>query len=648
MAEHPIAQTRRRRGDYVVCLTADRARADLDARVHDVRQSAPDAAAVIACREPEREIDAAAPADVVIVDAGCTLTSGWLARLREAAYSDSRAATASAIVAAEPAEQLASLAANVAGGSLHLRPDLAEPGAQCAYIRRDALELAGPVGAGFARRCIASGLTHVLADDVLIGGARDWPASAAHPRSAPLARALGRVRRARRGLNVIVDAGIVAAPISGTNVHVLELIAALARADGVRVAAIVPDNAGPDARASLAAAGDVHVLSPEQARQMPPHSFDVAHRPYQVASAGDLTLLGELAERVVITQQDLIGYSNPAYFPTAEAWESYRRLTRGVLAVADRVLFFSAHARAEALADELAEPGRARVVAIGVDHRVVAGSGPPTPPAAAAPLGDAEIMLCLGVDYRHKNRLFALEVMRRLRVDHGWAGRLALAGPSVPDGSSREDEARLLAADPELASAVVDCGMVSDAEREWLYGRARLVIYPTVYEGFGLVPFEAAAHGAPCLWAPVTSLTELLPAEAAGIVPWDSDLTAQRALALLTDEAERAHNVATIAAAGAGFTWDATAAALIDEYEQTCDQPATPASEGERRVGRISDAFSEDAVRLVGPGGALAPELHRPLLALANRPRLIGPVSWAVKLGYRTAHRVRLRKPRGR
>lgn len=488
----------------------------------------------------------------------------------------------------------------------------------------------------------------MLADDVLIGGARDWPESATRPGSGPLARALGRVKRARWGLTVIVDAGILAAPTSGTHVHVLELIAALARADGVRVSAIVPDQAGPDARASLAAAGDVQVLSPEQARQIPRHSFDVAHRPYQVSSAGELTLLSALAERVVITQQDLIGYSNPAYFPTAQAWELYQRLTRGVLAVADRVLFFSAHARDEALAEELVEPARASVVPIGVDHRVMAGGGPPTAPAAVASVGDAEIILCLSVDYRHKNRLFALEVVRRLRRDHGWGGRLALAGPPVPDGSSREDEARLLAADPELARAVVDCGAVSDAEREWLYAHARLVIYPTVYEGFGLIPFEAAAHSVPCLWAPVTSLTELLPAEAAGIVPWDSELTAARALALLTDERERERNLATIAAAGAGLTWDATAATLIHEYEQTCEQPATSATEGERGLGRINDALSEDAVRLVGPGGALAPELQRPLLALANRPRLIGPVSWAVKLGYRMAHRVRLGRQRGR
>ena len=43
-----------------------------------------------------------------------------------------------------------------------------------------------------------------------------------------------------------------------------------------------------------------------------------------------------------------------------------------------------------------------------------------------------------------------------------------------------------------------------------------------------LVPFEAADHGVPCLWAQGTSLSEVLPDEAAGITPWDAEPSADR------------------------------------------------------------------------------------------------------------------------
>ena len=65
---------------------------------------------------------------------------------------------------------------------------------------------------------------------------------------------------------------------------------------------------------------------------------------------------------------------------------------------------------------------------------------------------------------------------------------------------------RRLAGRPHLAERVVDLPAVSEVEKRWLYGRTAAVLYPSLYEGFGLVPFEAADYGVPCLWAPVTAM----------------------------------------------------------------------------------------------------------------------------------------------
>ena len=84
--------------------------------------------------------------------------------------------------------------------------------------------------------------------------------------------------------------------------------------------------------------------------------------------------------------------------------------------------------------------------------------------------------------------------------------------------------------------AVLDLGAVTEAEKDWLFERCDLVVYPSVLEGFGLVPFEAAAHRVPCLWAPGSSLSELLPDEAAGIVPGTTSQSAAHARALIQDQ----------------------------------------------------------------------------------------------------------------
>ena len=40
---------------------------------------------------------------------------------------------------------------------------------------------------------------------------------------------------------------------------------------------------------------------------------------------------------------------------------------------------------------------------------------------------------------------------------------------------------------------------VEPAERNWLLANAACVLYPTSAEGFGLLPFEAASFGTPCV-----------------------------------------------------------------------------------------------------------------------------------------------------
>ena len=54
---------------------------------------------------------------------------------------------------------------------------------------------------------------------------------------------------------------------------------------------------------------------------------------------------------------------------------------------------------------------------------------------------------------------------------------------------------------------------MTDSELSWLYRHAALVLFPTLYEGFGLVPFEAAAAGTPCVERLAAQLVRYLPSE---------------------------------------------------------------------------------------------------------------------------------------
>jgi GT2 family glycosyltransferase/glycosyltransferase involved in cell wall biosynthesis len=633
---------------------------------------------------------AASPADVIVLNSDCVVAAGWLEGLRRAAYSDELVATASALtnhgtILSVPErnhplpglpqdKDLTRAAEAVRAQSLRLYPRLPTAIGHCMYVRRHALELVGNFdeqfspGYGeevdFSQRCLLHGLVHVAADDVLVlhhargslgeDGERN-PVQAEHeriiearypyyPRAqtaasesplGPLPRALGSARRAIRGFTATIDARCLGPVVTGTQIHTLEVIRALNRTGRLRIRVIVPPDLGAHARGALAAMPDVELI-PHTDVHPAMHKSDIAHRPYQVSDPNDLVILRCAGERVVITHQDLIAYRNPGYFAGYPNWERYQRLTREALALADTALFFSHHAAGDAVREDLVDLARVRVVYIGVDHADAAPPDVATPPEGVRQLGDRPMLLCLGTDFRHKNRLFAIRLLEALRGDHGWDGMLVLAGPRVNHGSSVGEEAAFLLERPELARFVLTLPAVSEGEKSWLLERCSAVLYPTTYEGFGLMPFEAAASGRPCLFASHTALAETLPVELATLVPWDPRESAKRVHDLLSTPGATAEQVRAIRQAGKRFTWQSAGESTVEAYLMAAASPGRDATrlateavklelqreESERKYNELWGALTEDSRTLLAPDSALTPETTHSLVAIVNRPLL--------------------------
>jgi glycosyltransferase involved in cell wall biosynthesis len=637
-------------------------------------------------------LDACGEADAVLLSSHAVVFDGWFERLRDAGRSDTTVGTASALgnnagllSVGEPHEPLPAnaslerLSLEIAQRSPRARPRTPAADGHCIWISRSALELAGPLDTAFAslraavidfsQRSLLQGLVNVAADDVFVasvmpglsahGGplaigddrpllVRRYPylpgALEAGTPLLPLLRSTSVARSLLRRLSVTIDARIVRGSFSGAQAETLELIEMLDSSDAADVRVLLDPAINRDALAVLDRMPRVQRLyigdvGPDVERTA------VVHRPYQVSSVGDLELLPQLGERIVITHLDLIAFHNPGYFASFEGWQQYRRVTRQSLAMADRVIFLSEHAVNDAIREGVVDRDRTLVMPMAVNRR------PATVPEARRPreAPDGRFLLCIGNDFRHKNRLFALKLLTELRA-LGWDGRLVLAGTHVEHGSSRGDEAAYIAVHPELADAVVELPAVAEAEKQWLYARAAAVVYATTYEGFGLIPFEAARAGTLCLYAPQASLAETLPPEAAAIVQWDAVASAENALALLRDEAERRRHVELVSEAAARMEdWDSFQSMLLEVYEQAARAPfreaAALAAEAQIREGELARwiGLEENMGALVGPDAYLPQDVQRALLAVATRKRLRRPLFALLRLLYRIGYRARQR-----
>jgi glycosyltransferase involved in cell wall biosynthesis len=681
--------------------------------------------------------DRTSPADVVVVGSDCVVTAGWYDAMTIAANHSTLVATVSVFTNdgtilslpnrnnPQPALpqniDLDRAAQAIRSTSVRIHPQLPAIAGGCFYVKRAALDLVGPFDVAFSpgygekedfsQRCVLHGLVHVVADDGFVlrkgagpssdDGATD-PIKEQHDRMVrvrypyydkwvhqfssgvvtPFARAIGAAQRALTGLTVSIDGRCLTPTLTGTQLHTLEVIAGLAREGGPRLRVAVPHDLGDYAKAVLADVPNVELLPAHEVTEAIERD-DVVHRPFQVSSEDDLSFLLSLGERIVVTYQDLIGFNNPGYFSSFEEWQAHRRLTRHALSLADRVVFFSRATAEEAINEELVERDRADVVYIGTDHALEGIPAVEEPPITTTKLGELPFLLCLGADFVHKNRPFALRVLSALRERHGWTGGLVFAGPHVPVGSSASEEASFLALHPELADLVIDVAAVDEGEKRWLLGNAALMLYPSVHEGFGLVPFEAADAGLVCAFAAQTATAELLPRSLALIEQWDPRLTADRIAPYLTSESLRSEHAAAVRATAAKLTWTRTARGLIDVYAAAACSRASEArklveafvderrdlektrgaldatrdalesaqveleqqrrdfSDLETDYRGMREVFDQTAEELVGPNGVIPPDLRRPLLAIGHRRALRAPAFGMLRGLYRTGYRIR-------
>ena len=372
-----------------------------------------------------------------------------------------------------------------------------------------------------------------------------------------------------RRLRVGLDGRALASPAGGVRRYVRELVAALQRLDlPLDLIALGGQDgwpAGVERRAEPAHPptnlGWTAVGLWRAARAA---RLDVYHAPAYTAPPAGI-------HPIVLTIHDVSYERHPEWYPHRR--DPIRRwFYRASARAATIVLTDSEFSQREIAAAYDLPLERIRVVPLGVSSHFTPHAEPNTPvhprtaphPSHLSHLPHDTFLLHVGDIHPRRNLDVALEAVVTLRATVPELADVTLVLVGTDRGEVTRLSERAARAGHPAALQVV--GPVDDAALVAWYRRAAALVYPSLYEGFGLPMLEAMATGTPVIAADASTAGEVT-GDAAVLVPaTDARAWAEAIRGVLLDVGRRAELGHRGLSRAALFTWERTARATWQAY----------------------------------------------------------------------------------
>ena len=363
-----------------------------------------------------------------------------------------------------------------------------------------------------------------------------------------------------KGMRILLDYRAALRARTGVGEYVHALIRAYARTWPDRVALFTSSwKDRPDA--GLAAALGVEVVD----RRVPVRLLNLLwHRaewppiellagPVDVAHSAHPLLLPARHAAQVVMVHDLFFLAHPER-TQAEVRRDYPALAGPHVRRADAVITPTHHTKALTAETFGVAPERIYVCPPGAPVWRTLGTTPHVPADG--------VILFVGTLEPRKNIGVLLDAYARLVTRYPAAPALVLAGGATADAAPWL--ARLH--EPPLAGRARHLGYVSHAEREALYASARVLVLPSLDEGFGLPALEAMSAGIPVVVARRGALPEVVGDAGVLVDPTQPDELADALERLVRDDRHALSRADAGLARARAFTWDLAAATLHTAY----------------------------------------------------------------------------------
>ncbi|MHC5796900.1 glycosyltransferase [Lacisediminihabitans sp. FW035] len=301
--------------------------------------------------------------------------------------------------------------------------------------------------------------------------------------------------------------------------------------------------------------------------------YDVIHAHYWLSGLATLPVALELGLPFVQSFHTLAAMKNAALAPGQEPEPERRLRTEMYLANQASAVVAGSSAEVTSLIDDVRAPAdRVWVIPPGVDVNLF------TPARAGA--ADARVRSELGIALGRpiiaivgrvqplKDQELAIRVLAELHGLRGAAPVLVVAGEATPGEDGYASSLHSIAAELGVLAEVRFAGALSRERLADLLAIATVTLVPSHSETFGLVALESAASGTPVIAFRGGGLVESVSAGVSGLLVDSRDprAWAQATVSLLDDGAGLQRLSGFARHYAEGFTWAATATALIGVY----------------------------------------------------------------------------------
>ena len=272
---------------------------------------------------------------------------------------------------------------------------------------------------------------------------------------------------------------------------------------------------------------------------------DVAHSPTPL-------ILPSRRGRAITTICDLFFLDHPDA-TEREIRRDYAALVRSHANRADKILAIS-DTTAKDVIDKLdVSPDKVVVIHAGLDERFLAGDDPPE---------REDYLLTVATLEPRKNLPMLLDSLARLR-QKGFSGQLRIAGGHGTDTPRLMEAISRL----KLEGAVTMLGYVDADTLVSLYRRARLVVTPSLWEGFGLPVLEAMATGTPLVASDIPVHREVAGDAALFAPATDAGALADAIERVWDDEPMRLDLARKGRQRASAFSWTESAKKAVELYQ---------------------------------------------------------------------------------